>query len=113
MGREAPVLRRIGRSSSMLVAHSSVLELPFDVRPDPDEFIQAAMDWHFSPETGSRFWLERARSLDFDPRADVHSFADLTRFPNVTDELREVRAADLIPRGYGEHPDVVAIYESG
>jgi acyl-CoA synthetase (AMP-forming)/AMP-acid ligase II len=97
----------------MLDVQSSVLDLPFDARPDPDEFIQAAMDWHFSPETGSRFWLDRARSLEFDPRADVRSFDDLTLFPNVTDELREVRAADLIPRGYGEHPDIFGVFESG
>ena len=97
----------------MLNVRSAVLEPPFDAHPDPDEFIQAAMDWHFSPETGSPFWLERARSLEFDPRTDVRSFDDLTLFPNVTDELRDVRAADLIPRGYGEHPDVIGVFESG
>ena len=97
----------------MVKVHSTVLDLPFSVQPDPDEFIQAAMDWHFSPETGSPFWLERARSLDFDPRRDVRHFDDLTHFPNVSDELRDVRAADLIPRGYGEHPDVVGVFESG
>jgi phenylacetate-coenzyme A ligase PaaK-like adenylate-forming protein len=97
----------------MLTIQSSVLELPFDGRPDPDELIQAAMNWHFSPETGSPFWLQRARSLGFDPRQDVRSFDDLALFPNVTDELRDVRAADLVPRGYGEHPDVVGVFESG
>jgi phenylacetate-coenzyme A ligase PaaK-like adenylate-forming protein len=97
----------------MLQSRTSVLELPFDSHPDPDEFIQAAMYWHFSPETGSPFWLERARSLDFDPRADVRTLDDLALFPNVTDELRDVRAADLIPHGYGEHPDVVGVFESG
>jgi phenylacetate-coenzyme A ligase PaaK-like adenylate-forming protein len=97
----------------MLDVHSSVLDLPVDVRPDPDEFIRAAMEWHFSPETGARFWLDRARSLEFDPRTDVRSFDDLALFPNVTDELRDVRVADLIPRGYGEHPDVIGVFESG
>jgi phenylacetate-coenzyme A ligase PaaK-like adenylate-forming protein len=97
----------------MLTVHGTVLELPFDARLDPDEFIQAAMDWHFSPETGSPFWLRHARSLEFDPRKDVRRFDDLALFPNVTDELRDVRAADLIPRGYGEHPDVVGVFESG
>jgi phenylacetate-coenzyme A ligase PaaK-like adenylate-forming protein len=97
----------------MSTPHSAVLELPPDAHPDPDEFIQAAMRWHFSPDTGSPFWLERAPSLGFDPRTDVRSFEDLALFPNVTDELRDVRADDLIPRGYGEHPDIVGIYESG
>jgi phenylacetate-coenzyme A ligase PaaK-like adenylate-forming protein len=97
----------------MLTVQGTVLDRPFDAHPDPDEFIQAAMDWHFSPETGSPFWLERARSLEFDPRTDVRTFDDLSLFPNVTDELRDVRAGDLIPRGYGEHPDVVGVFESG
>jgi acyl-CoA synthetase (AMP-forming)/AMP-acid ligase II len=89
------------------------LDVAFDVHPDPDEFIRAAMDWHFSPATGSPFWLERARSLEFDPRSDVKRFDDLTLFPNVTNELRDVRAQDLIPRGYGAQPDIVGVFESG
>jgi phenylacetate-coenzyme A ligase PaaK-like adenylate-forming protein len=83
------------------------------VHPDPDAFIRSAIDWHFSPETGSRFWLERAKSLKFDPRADVKSFEDLSLFPNVTNELRDVPAQDLIPQGYGPHPEVIGVYESG
>ncbi|MCW3047620.1 MAG: putative arylcarboxylate reductase component [Solirubrobacterales bacterium] len=97
----------------MLQHAKSALELPYDVRPDPDEFIRAAMDWHFSSETGSPFWLQRAESLEFDPRADVRSFSDLRLFPNVADELRDVRAEDLIPKGYGARPEVVGVFESG
>jgi phenylacetate-coenzyme A ligase PaaK-like adenylate-forming protein len=97
----------------MLQAARSALELPSDVDPDPDEFISAAMEWHFSPQTGSPFWLERARSLGFDPRRDVKRFDDLRLFPNVTDQLRDVRVQDLIPKGYGAHPQVVAVSESG
>jgi phenylacetate-coenzyme A ligase PaaK-like adenylate-forming protein len=89
------------------------LEVAFDLHGDPDAFIRAAMDWHFSPQTGSPFWLERARSLEFDPRTDVRTFEDLTLFPNITNELRDVRAEDLIPKGYGPRPDVVGVYESG
>jgi phenylacetate-coenzyme A ligase PaaK-like adenylate-forming protein len=97
----------------MLQDAKSALDVPFDVRPDPDEFIRAAMDWHFSPGTGSPFWLERARSLGFDPRTEVRTFKDLTLFPNVTDELRDVPVHDLIPQGYGLHPNVVGVFESG
>jgi phenylacetate-coenzyme A ligase PaaK-like adenylate-forming protein len=97
----------------MLQHTKPVLDVAFDVHPDPDEFIQAAMQWHFSPDTGSPYWLARAESLEFDPRADVRDFEDLSLFANVTDELRDVRAEDLIPRGYGRHPDVVGVFESG
>jgi phenylacetate-coenzyme A ligase PaaK-like adenylate-forming protein len=97
----------------MLQYENPILDVAFDVHPDPHEFIQAAMEWHFSPITGSPYWLERAKSLEFDPRSDVKSFDDLVLFPNVTNELREVRAEDLIPQGYGPHPDVLGVFESG
>jgi phenylacetate-coenzyme A ligase PaaK-like adenylate-forming protein len=97
----------------MLQQSHSALEPAFGLHPDPDTFIRAAMHWHFSPETGSPFWLERAKALEFDPRTSVRTFEDLTLFPNVTNELRDVRAEDLIPKGYGPRPDVVGVYESG
>lgn len=91
----------------------SVLEPPIGETPDIEGFLAAAMRWHFSPDTGSAFWLDRAATLDFDPVHDVRSFADLRRFPNVVDELRTVPVADLIPRGYGRNPSVFGVYESG
>ncbi|GLZ36592.1 phenazine antibiotic biosynthesis protein [Actinokineospora sp. NBRC 105648] len=96
------------------MAHNDpVLDLPFDVHPDPTEFLRAALRWHFSPATGSPFWLDRARELDFDPVEDITSFDDLTRFPNLANALREVPARDLVPRGYGASPGIVGIYDSG
>ncbi|MEV6054610.1 phenazine antibiotic biosynthesis protein [Streptomyces sp. NPDC052107] len=94
-------------------ATTQVLDLPLDVRPEPDDLIQAAMEWHFNPDTGSPFWLERAKTLHFDPRSDIRTHEDLRLFPNVAAELRTVRAEDLIPRGYGQRPDVVGVFESG
>ncbi|RJQ81232.1 phenazine antibiotic biosynthesis protein [Pseudonocardiaceae bacterium YIM PH 21723] len=91
---------------------TDILDLPFDVRPDPDEFIQAAMKWHFSPETGSPFWLRRAETLDFNPRVDVKSHHDLALFPNVANELRDVPVRELLPRAYGID-DVLGVFESG
>jgi hypothetical protein len=91
----------------------SALEQPYGSPPDPDELIQAAMAWHFAPETGTEFWVERAKTLEFDPRADVKTHADLKLFPNVTDELRDVPVRKLIPRGYGPKPEVASVIESG
>jgi phenylacetate-coenzyme A ligase PaaK-like adenylate-forming protein len=90
-----------------------LLELPAPQDIDPDAFIQAAMRWHFSPDTGSRFWLNRAKTLGFNPITDVRSFADLTLFPNVANELRDVPVEDLIPQGYGPNPQVQGVFESG
>ncbi|GAA0320241.1 phenazine antibiotic biosynthesis protein [Actinoallomurus spadix] len=90
-----------------------ILDLPLDARPDPDEFVRAAMEWHFNPETGSAYWLNRAKTLDFDPREDVKGVEGLSLFPNIINELRDVCVEDLIPRGYGAKADVVGVYESG
>jgi len=97
----------------MISGTDQILDLPFDVRPDPDDFIRAAMEWHFNPETGCAFWLDRAKTLGFDPRSDIRSHADLRLFPNVAPELREARAEDLVPKGYGKAANIVGFYESG
>jgi phenylacetate-coenzyme A ligase PaaK-like adenylate-forming protein len=95
-------------------ADFSILDVPRGTAPeDADAYLQAAIAWHFGPDTGSPFWLRIAEHLDFDPLADVRTLADLTRFPNVSDELRSVAVEDLIPRGYGTPAPVPRIYESG
>jgi hypothetical protein len=80
--------------------------------PSPDQVVQAAMAWHFDEKTGSPFWLERARSLPFDPRTDIRTVADLKHFPNVSAEWRNVPAEDLIPRG-SIGLGTTMVYESG
>ncbi|MFD6148628.1 phenazine antibiotic biosynthesis protein [Streptomyces sp. NPDC060243] len=90
-----------------------LLSLPYGTVPDPDAFLRAAIRWHFSKETGSPFWLDRAPRLDFDPVESVRTFDDLRLFPNVANELREARAEDLVPRGYGARPSIVGVFDSG
>ncbi|WP_225811981.1 phenazine antibiotic biosynthesis protein [Streptomyces spinosus] len=80
---------------------------------DPDEFVRAAMRWHFDPATGSRYWLDRADRLAFDPRHDVEGVDDLMLFPDLTDELRDVPVADLIPRGYANDARLLNVFDSG
>lgn len=92
----------------------SILDVPRETPPeDADSYLHAAMAWHFGPDTGSPFWLRVAEGLEFDPVSEVRTVADLSRFPNVADELRSVAVEDLIPRGYGTPAPVVRIYESG
>jgi hypothetical protein len=71
------------------------------------------MQWHFDPATGSRYWLSRAERLGFDPRSDVKGVEDLVLFPDMTDELRNVRVADLVPRGYGSRARLLNVFDSG
>ena len=92
----------------------SLLDVPRQTPPeDADAYLRTAMAWHFGSDTGSAFWLRAAQDLDFDPVADVQSYEDLRRFPNLVDELRSVPVEELIPRGYGSPAPVPRIYESG
>ena len=92
----------------------SVLDLPrTDSVEDPQAYLRAAVQWHFSSATGSPYWLGRAKSLGFDPLTDVKSFDDLALFPNVVDELREVPIGDPITAGYGPRPPTPRVFESG
>ena len=98
----------------MAVIDFSLLDVPRDAPPeDPEAYLRTAMAWHFGAETGSPFWLRAAKALDFDPLRDVQTVADLRRFPNLVDELRNVPVEDLIPRGYGSPTPIPRIFESG
>ncbi|AXE84124.1 hypothetical protein C1703_03860 [Streptomyces sp. Go-475] len=78
----------------MVRAEQSILDLPHDADPDPDELVRAAMRWHFGPDTGSPFWLARAASLDFDPLSDVKTYDDLTPPPCSKGSLPRVTSLD-------------------
>ncbi|WP_431224106.1 hypothetical protein ACQ86O_03205 [Serratia sp. L9] len=80
--------------------------------PDFTSHLTGMMKWHFSPQTGAPFWLDMRQSLDFDPLHEVNTFADLARFPDVADRLRDVPIEALIPRGL--HGSALAgVFESG
>jgi len=92
----------------------SLLDVPRAVPVgDSAAFLRAAMAWHFGQDTGCPFWLRTAKDLDFDPLTDVGTFDDLRQFANVCNELRQVPAEDLIPRGYGSPAPLPKVFESG
>ena len=41
------------------------------------------LKWHFSPETGTPYWLNWAKNAGWDPREELKSFADVVRFPTL------------------------------
>jgi phenylacetate-coenzyme A ligase PaaK-like adenylate-forming protein len=77
---------------------------------DPDRHLRDTLNWHFDPATGSRFWLDLAEQLDFDPRTDIRTVDELRRFPDIADRLRTAPVEHLIPRGGGGHYE---IFDSG
>ena len=83
-----------------------------EARERLDEQVREIMQWHFSPETGSPFWLEKAEELDFDPRKDVGSFEDLKQFPPFEDGwLRGGPIRRWQPKGLADEP--VYVFETG
>ncbi|MGW0878316.1 phenazine biosynthesis protein [Streptomyces sp. NPDC002671] len=92
---------------------SSVFEPPIDEPPHPDELVRAAMEWHFSPLTGSPYWVERAKGLRFDPLKDVQTLDDLRLFADVAVDWSQIPAHTLVPRGCTGRPDRYGVFESG
>ena len=77
-----------------------------------DAWVQEVVAWHFSPETGTPFWLEFAKRAGFDPRKEVKSYADLDRFGGFQDEwLRGGPVRQWVPKGYADKP--ISIFETG
>jgi phenylacetate-coenzyme A ligase PaaK-like adenylate-forming protein len=77
-----------------------------------DARVREMVEWHFNPETGCPFWLEKAKTLGFDPRKDVKCFEDMKKFPEFQDEwLRGGPIQRWIPRALAGKP--VYIFETG
>jgi phenylacetate-coenzyme A ligase PaaK-like adenylate-forming protein len=77
-----------------------------------DAHVREIVHWHFDPETGSPFWLERAKSLDFNPLTDVKTYDDLDKFGPFEDEwLRGGPVRRWVPKAYANSP--VFTFETG
>ncbi|MDO8628993.1 MAG: hypothetical protein Q7R41_00735 [Phycisphaerales bacterium] len=77
-----------------------------------DEHTREIVAWHFDPKTGCPFWLEYAKSLNFDPRKEVGSYDDLDKFPFFEDEwLRGGPVRRWVPKAYADMP--IYIFETG
>jgi phenylacetate-coenzyme A ligase PaaK-like adenylate-forming protein len=93
------------------------------MNPPPESKVKAArekldahtrdmMQWHFSPETGSPFWLDWAAKAGWDPRKEVKAFADIQRFGHFEDEaLRGGPVNRWVPKGLAGKPAYV--FETG
>jgi phenylacetate-coenzyme A ligase PaaK-like adenylate-forming protein len=77
-----------------------------------DAHVREVVAWHFDSQTGTPFWLERARSFDFDPRKDVKGFDDLKLFGLFEDEwLRGGPVRRWVPKAYQDKP--IYVFETG
>ncbi|MFJ5546425.1 phenazine biosynthesis protein [Streptomyces sp. NPDC093225] len=92
---------------------SSVFEPPLDRSPDVDDLVRATMEWHFSPLTGSPYWVNRSKDFSFDPRTDVQCLADLRLFEDVPVDWSRIPADQLVPLGSRGQSPRFAVHESG
>lgn len=77
-----------------------------------DGWTREVVNWHFDTETGSPFWLEFAKNLDWDPRKEIRGYEDLSRFEPFQDEwLRGGPVGRWVPKAYSDKP--VYVFETG
>ena len=77
-----------------------------------DAHVRDVVAWHFSPETGTPFWLDWAAKAGWDPRAEVQGFADLVRFGHFEDEwLRGGPARRWVPKALANR--AIYTFETG
>jgi phenylacetate-coenzyme A ligase PaaK-like adenylate-forming protein len=81
-------------------------------REQLDAHVREIIGWHFNPETGTPFWLERAKTLGFDPRKEIRGFDDLKKFGHFEDEwLRGGPVRRWVPKGLQDRP--IYVFETG
>ncbi len=91
---------------------------PAQAKEQLDAHVRETIEWHFNPATGSPFWVEAAEGknphikLDFDPRKEVKSFADLQKFGLFEDDwLRGGPVKRWLPRALWNKP--IYVFETG
>ncbi len=91
---------------------SATAEQIQQARAKLDAQVREVVQWHFSPQTGTPFWLEKAKSLSFNPLTDVKGYDDLKKFGHFEDEwLRGGPVRRWIPKGLADRPWYV--FETG
>ena len=77
-----------------------------------DAHVREIVHWHFHPDSGTPFWLERAKTYKFDPLKDVKTFDDLKLFGLFEDEwLRGGPVRRWVPKALANKPTFV--FETG
>jgi hypothetical protein len=85
---------------------------PQQAREQLDAHTREMAAWHFHPETGTPFWLERAKELRLDPIKEVRGYADLQKFgPFEDDWLRGGPVRRWLPKALHDRPTYV--FETG
>jgi phenylacetate-coenzyme A ligase PaaK-like adenylate-forming protein len=85
---------------------------PQQAKDQLDAHVRDIIAWHFSPDTGTPFWIEKAKELKLDPRKQVQRYADLNLFGEFNDEwLRGGPVRRWVPKAYADKP--LYVFETG
>jgi len=77
-----------------------------------DSQLRDVLQWHFSEETGTPFWLDWMKEAGWDPRQEVQSFEDIVKFPHFQDEwLRDEKNERFVPNAFKGRP--FNVFETG
>jgi phenylacetate-coenzyme A ligase PaaK-like adenylate-forming protein len=91
---------------------ASTPQTPDQAREQLDAHVRDVVRWHFSPETGTPFWLEKARTFKFNPLKDVQGFGDLKLFGHFEDDwLRGGPVRRWVPKALQDKP--IYVFETG
>lgn len=81
---------------------------------DVTDRLTQIMRLHFDPDAGAPFWLEQRGRLPLDPLRDVHTVADLDRFPPFDREALAARpVTDFVPRRFHDRLQEFVVCETG
>ncbi|MEI6235663.1 MAG: hypothetical protein WCT04_21620 [Planctomycetota bacterium] len=74
--------------------------------------LREIIKWHFSPETGSPFWLDWAKKAGWNPIEKISTIEDMGLFPHFEDDwLRDEPNERWVPNAYKDRP--FHIFETG
>ncbi len=85
---------------------------PEKAKEQLDAHVREIVAWHFNPETGTPFWLNKAKEIGLDPIKEVQCFDDLKKFGMFEDEwLRGGPLDRWIPKALKDKP--IFVFETG
>src|SRR5438132_13650978 len=85
---------------------------PQQAREKLDAHVRDIVEWHFNADTGTPFWIDKAKELKLDPRKQVKNFDDLKLFGLFEDEwLRGGPVRRWVPKALQYKP--IYVFETG
>lgn len=97
---------------SVSTGDSTLDDKAAEARERLDAHVREIVAWHFDPATGCPYWLDRAKTLGWDPRAEIRTFADLRKFGEFDDEcLRGGPVRRWVPKAFADKP--IYVFETG